>query len=141
MDSLRKSIPFILLALSLGMAVYQFVATLSVGELRNSSEEMVSKWEERIQSLREAIPADATQIGYIDDSALKNDPALFDANEFQLMQYSVAPAAMDLGMNHEWIIGNFNDDANLEAWLTEQIGTYELQGFGFGVYLIHDVEN
>jgi hypothetical protein len=141
MDSLRKSIPFILIVLSLGMAIYQFAVTFSAGEWRNSSEEMVSKWEERIQSLHEAIPADVTQIGYIDDSALKNDPALFDANEFQLMQYSVSPAAMESGMNHEWIIGNFNDDANLEAWLTEQIGAYELQGFGFGLYLIHDVEN
>jgi hypothetical protein len=141
MDSLRKSIPFVLTALSLGMAVYQFAATFIAGEWRNSSEEMVSKWEERIQPLYEAIPADVTQIGYVDDSALKNDPALFDANEFQLMQYSVAPAAMDSGMNHEWIIGNFNDDANLEAWLMEQIGAYELQGFGFGLYLIHDVEN
>ncbi|MBN8656646.1 MAG: hypothetical protein J0M11_13000 [Anaerolineae bacterium] len=141
MDSLRKSIPFVLISLSLGMAIYQFVITLSVGEWRNSSEEMVSKWEERIQSLHEAIPADVIQVGYVDDSALKNDPTLFDANEFQLMQYSVAPAAMDTGMKHEWIIGNFNDDENLETWLTEQIGAYELQGFGFGVYLIHDVEN
>lgn len=141
MTSLRKSIPFVLIALSLGMAIYQFATTFIAGEWRNSSEEMVSKWEERIQSLHDAIPADVIQVGYIDDSVLKNDPTLFDANEFQLMQYSVAPAAMDSGMNHEWIIGNFNDDVNLEAWLTEQIGAYELQGFGFGVYLIHDVES
>ena len=141
MTSLRKSIPFVLIALSLGMAIYQFATTFIAGEWRNSSEEMVSKWEERIQSLHEALPVGVTQVGYIDDSALKNDPTLFDANEFQLMQYSVAPAAMDSGMNHEWIIGNFNDDANLETWLTDQIGAYELQGFGFGVYLIHDVEN
>ena len=141
MTSLRKSIPFVLIALSLGMAIYQFATTFIAGEWRNSSEEMVSKWEERIQSLHEALPADVIQVGYIDDSVLNNDPALFDANEFQLMQYSVAPAAMDSGMNHEWIIGNFNDDANLKTWLTDQIGAYELQGFGFGVYLIHDVEN
>lgn len=141
MTSLRKSIPFVLIALSLGMAIYQFATTFIAGEWRNSSEEMVSKWEERIQSLHEALPADVIQVGYIDDSVLKNDPALFDANEFQLMQYSVAPAAMDSGMNHEWIIGNFNDDTNLETWLTDQIGAYELQSFGFGVYLIHDVEN
>lgn len=102
---------------------------------------MVSKWEERIQPLREALPDGVAQVGYVDDAALRGDSSLLDVNEFQLMQYSVAPAAMDLGMNHEWIIGNFNDDENLEAWLTEQIGAYELQGFGFGVYLIHDVKN
>ncbi len=141
MTSLRKSIPFILIALLLGMAIYQFAATFIAGEWRNSSEEMVSKWEERIQPLYEALPVGVTQVGYIDDSALNNDPTLFDADEFQLMQYSVAPVAIDSERRHEWIIGNFNDDANLETWLTEQIGAYELQGFGFGLYLIHDVEN
>jgi hypothetical protein len=141
MTSLRKSIPFVLIALSLGMAIYQFAATLSAGEWRNSSDEMVTKWEDHVQALREALPSSVSQVGYVDDAALRGDATLFDANEFQLMQYSVAPAAMDSGMNHEWIIGNFNDDANLEAWLMEQIGAYELQDFGFGLYLIHDVEN
>lgn len=141
MTSLRKSILFILIALSLGMAIYQFAATFVAGEWKNSSEEMVSKWEERIQPLYEALPVGVTQVGYIDDSALNNDSTLFDADEFQLMQYSVAPVAIDSERRHEWMIGNFNDDANLETWLTEQIGAYELQGFGFGLYLIHDVEN
>lgn len=141
MTFLRKSIPFVLAAISLAMAIHQFAMNFSAGEWRNTSEEMVSKWEERIQVLREALPADVTQVGYIDDAAIIEDPALFDANEFQLMQYSVAPVAIDSEMKHEWIIGNFNDDKNLEAWLTEQLGVYELQGFGFGLYLIHDVEN
>ena len=141
MTLLRKLIPFVLVAMSLAMAIYQFAVSFSAGEWRNSSDEMVSKWEERIQSLCEALPVDVTQVGYIDDAAISDDPALFDANEFQLMQYSVAPVAIDSEKRHEWTIGNFNDDANLETWLTEQIGAYELQGFGFGLYLIHDVEN
>ncbi|MFN8432377.1 MAG: hypothetical protein U0V18_00040 [Anaerolineales bacterium] len=141
MISLRKLVPFVLVAMSLAMAIYQFAVSFSAGEWRNSSDEMVSKWEERIQSLCEALPVDVTQVGYIDDAAISDDPALFDANEFQLMQYSVAPVAIDSEKRHEWTIGNFNDDANLETWLTEQIGAYELQGFGFGLYLIHDVEN
>ena len=141
MTFLRKSTPFVLVALSLAMAIYQFAMNFSAGEWRNPSEEMISKWEERIQSLREALPADVTQVGYIDDAAISEYPTLFDANEFQLMQYSVAPVAIDSEMQHEWNIGNFNDDKNLEAWLTEQMGAYELQGFGFGLYLIHDVGN
>ena len=141
MTFLRKSVPFVLVAMLLAMAIYQFAVSFSAGEWRNSSDEMVSKWEERIQSLCEALPVDVTQVGYIDDAAISDDPALFDANEFQLMQYSVAPVAIDSEKRHEWTIGNFNDDANLETWLTEQIGAYELQGFGFGLYLIHDVEN
>lgn len=141
MTLLRKLIPFVLVAMSLAMAIYQFALSFSGGEWRNSSEEIVSKWEDRIQSLREALPADVKQVGYIDDAVISEDPALFDANEFQLMQYSVAPVAIDSEERHEWMIGNFNDDKNLEAWLTEQLGAYELQGFGFGLYLIHDVEN
>ena len=141
MTLLRKSVPFALVVLSLGMALYQFIETFSAGEWRNSSEEMVSKWESRIQVLREALPADVTQVGYVDDAALNGDASLLDVNEFQLMQYSVAPIAIDSGLKHEWIIGNFNEDGNLEPWLAGQIGEYELQGFGFGLYLIHDLEN
>ena len=141
MTVLRKSVPFALVVLSLGMAIYQFAVTFSSGEWRNSSEEMVSKWEDRIQVLREALPADVTQVGYVDDAALSGDSSLLDVDEFQLMQYSVAPVAIDSGLNHEWIIGNFNEDSNLEPWLAVQLGVYELQGFGFGLYLIHDVEN
>ncbi len=141
MTFLRKSVPVALVVLSLGMAIYQFIETFSAGEWRNSSEEMVSKWESRIQVLREALPADVTQVGYVDDAALNGDASLLDVNEFQLMQYSVAPVAIDSGLKHEWIIGNFNEDSKLEPWLAGQIGEYELQGFGFGLYLIHDVEN
>ena len=141
MPIIRKYTPLVLAILCLVIAGYHFALTTSSGEWRNSSDEMVSKWEERIQVLGEALPAGVTQVGYIDDAAISEDPALFDANEFQLMQYSVAPVAIDSKMKHEWIIGNLNDDKNLEAWLTEQLGAYELQGFGFGLYLIHDVEN
>lgn len=102
---------------------------------------MVSKWEERIQVLREALPKDVTQVGYIDDAALTGDSSLLDVNEFQLMQYSVAPVAINSGINHKWVIGNFNNDENLEPWLDTQLGEYELEGFGFGLYLIHNVEN
>jgi hypothetical protein len=141
MPIIRKYTPLVLAILSLAFSGYEFTQTFFSGEWRNPSEEMVSKWEDRVQALREALPAGVSQVGYVDAAAIGENPALFDANEFQLMQYSVAPVAIDSGMNHEWIIGNFNDDENLEAWLTEQIGVYELQGFGFGLYLIHDVEN
>jgi len=123
------------------MAVYQFTSTLSAGEWKKPSEEMVSKWEDRLQALREALPNGVSQVGYVDDAALSGDPASFDASEFQLMQYSVAPVAIDSRLNHEWIIGNFNEDEGLDAWLAVHLGAYELQKFGFGLYLIHDVEN
>ncbi len=138
---LRRSAPIVLVVLSLVVSMYRFAVNFSAGEWRNSSEEMVAKWEERVQVLKEALPKDVIRVGYVDDAALRGDESLLDVDEFQLMQYSVAPVAMDLGLDHEWIIGNFNDDENLEPWLVGQLGAYEIKGFGFGLYLIHDVEN
>jgi len=141
MTNIRKFMPLILAVLSLAFAAYQVALTIASGEWRNPSDEMVSKWEDRLQALREALPSGQTQVGYVDDAALSGDPSQLDGNEFQLMQYSLAPVALQNGLEQEWIIGNFRSDENLEAWLTEQLGAYELQGFGFGLYLIHDVEN
>lgn len=138
---IRKYTPLALAILFLAFAGYQLAWTFSSSEWRNSSDEMVSKWEERLHALREALPSGVSQVGYVDDSFLVGDLSQLDVNEFQLMQYSVAPVAIQAGVDYEWIIGNFNDDENLEAWLSEQLGVYELQGFGFGLYLIHDVEN
>ena len=138
---IRKYTPLVLAILFLAFAGYQLAWTFSSSEWRNSSDEMVSKWEERLHALREALPSGVSQVGYVDDSFLVGDLSQLDVNEFQLMQYSVAPVAIQAGVDYEWIIGNFNDDENLEAWLSEQLGVYELQGFGFGLYLIHDVEN
>jgi len=141
MKIIRKYMSLILAVLSLAFASYHFALTFSSGEWRNSSDELVSKWEDRLQVLREALPSGVSQVGYVDGAALSDDPSQLDVNEFQLMQYSVAPVAIQSGTGHEWIIGNFRDDENLGVWLTETLGMYELEGFGFGLYLIHDVEN
>ena len=141
MTRIRKSIPLTLAVLSLALAGYQFALTFSSAGWRNSSEEMVSKWEEHVQALREALPADVSQVGYVDDAALSGDASQLDVDEFQLMQYSVAPVAIQAGIGHEWLIGNFRDDENLETWLAGELGAFELQEFGFGLYLIHDVED
>jgi hypothetical protein len=141
MKSIRSYVPLTLALVSLVFAAYQFALTFSSGEWRNSSDEMVSKWEDRLQALREALPPGVSQVGYVDDAALLGDASSLDVNEFQLMQYSVAPVALQLGVKQEWIIGNFNEDEGLETWLNEKIGQHETQGFGFGLYLIHDLEN
>ena len=141
MKLIRKSTPFFLAVLSLALAIYQFAKTYSSGEWRDSSNEMVTKWEDHVRALREALPSGVGQIGYADDSTVSGDPALFDANEFYLMQYSLAPAVLKIGIEQEWIVGNFNDDANLEAWLAETFGTRKTQNFGFGLYLIHDLDD
>ena len=141
MQSVRRSVPFALAIFFLVFSAYRFMADLSTGEWRNSSDEMVTKWEDHVQALREALPSGVTQIGYMDASTVNGDSASFDVNEFQLMQYSVAPVTLDNRLDDEWILGNFGKDTDFESWLTGNIGAHEVQGFGFGLYLIHDLEN
>ena len=141
MRFIRKSTPFLLAVLSLVLAVYQFSKTYSSGEWRNPSNKMVTKWEEHARALREALPSGVDQFGYADDSMVSGDQALFDLNEFFLMQYSLAPAVLQIGTEQEWIIGNFNNDAGLETWLDETIGAHETQSFGFGLHLIQDLDD
>ena len=141
MTIIRKHTPLILAILSLALAGYQFALTVSSGAWRNPSNEMVTKWEDHVQALRDALPSGLTEIGYMDDSTISGDISAFDVNEFQLMQYSVAPVALQAGIEHEWVIGNVNNANDLEPWLTEQMGAHEVQSFGFGLYLIRDVEN
>lgn len=141
MQTFRRTTPLLLTVLFLAFSAYQLALTLSSGAWKNPSDEMVTKWEDHVQALRDAIPSDVTQVGYVDDAALSGDASRMDVNEFQLMQYSIAPVALDNGIGHPWIIGNFDNDSDLETWLTDTIGVHEVQNFGFGLYLIHDLEN
>ncbi|MCQ3937419.1 MAG: hypothetical protein DPW18_10290 [Chloroflexi bacterium] len=134
-------IPLAFAVLFTVFAARHFALTYSSGEWKNPSDEMVTKWEDHVRALREALPRDVNQAGYVDDSIVSGNPKSLDGNEFQLMQYSVAPVALEIGIGQEWIIGNFADDVDFRSWLDEQIGAHEVQGFGFGLYLIHDLED
>lgn len=99
--------------------------------------EMVTRWEDRIQPLRDALPPGLDRAGYVDKSIILERPIEFDLEEFLLMQYSVAPVVLHSGINEEWIICNVESGINLQGWLDANISEYEIQGFGFGLYLIH----
>lgn len=139
MNRIRTYAPMGLAILSLVAAAYYLYDSLNSKsyDMRN---EMVSRWDERIQPLREALPADLHQVGYVDNSLILDDRSAFDVEEYFLMQYSVAPVAMQLGIEHEWIIGNFDKDSGYQSWLDAQIGTYEIQYFGFDLYLIRRLD-
>ena len=141
MSLIRRFAPLFLAALFLVFGIYHFALTYSSGEWKNPSAEMVSKWEDHVRALREAIPSGVHVAGYVDDSFLSGNPSKLDVNEFQLMQYSLAPVAIQYGTDYEWTIGNFSDDEVLEARLAGVLGAYDLREFGFGLYLIHDLEN
>lgn len=132
--------PFILAIVCLTMGAHQISQSLADG-LPDPAENMVARWDERLQPLRRALPAGIRQIGYLDSSMIRGSPEDFDGEEFFLMQYSVAPIALELGARQPWIIGNFDRDTQFHEWLEERIGNYRAQSFGFGLYLIQKAED
>ena len=137
MRILRSFAPLTLAVAAIVLAVFQFAQVYNLAEWRNPSEEMVSKWEGHVQALRDAIPSDVYQAGYVDKSMLGGGVEVLDVNEFQLMQYSVAPVLLKVGAEEPWIIGNFDNDTDFQPWLDSLEGRYDVQSFGFGLYLIH----
>lgn len=139
MKQIKKLAPIALLLLSvfiIGIRAYRNITNFKTINLSDD----VMKWEPRIQPLRDSLPKDIDQIGYLDQSFIIKDIAPFDHEEFYLMQYSIAPVALEIGFEQPWIIGNFDDDADLQSWLDENIGWYEIRSFGFGLYLIHKLD-
>ncbi len=101
---------------------------------------MVAQWDARLQPLRDALPSGLDRVGYLDKAIILDRLELFDGEEFFLMQYSVAPIALEIGIRQPWIIANFDRDTDFQGWLDERIERYEIQSFGFGLYLIHRLE-
>ena len=91
-----------------------------------------AKWEERMQPVREALPPSVREVGYISDPDMTAK-----VQEYSLTRYALAPVVVRMGIEHEWIIGNFTQPG-FEDVLKEQIHTeYTVQKFGAGIYLIH----
>ncbi len=102
--------------------------------------EMVSRWDQRLEPLRDALPQNVHQVGYVYTSMIVGDNTTFDIEEFFLTQYSIAPVVMQLGLEQEWIIGNFDKNSGYQQWLEARIAKYDIQYFGFDLYLIHRLD-
>lgn len=139
MKRIKKIAPIILFIISISMIGVRIYDAIPKSQGINFSDD-VMKWEPKIQSLRNSLPDDVHHVGYVDQSIITKSPKIFDIEEMLLMQYSIAPVALEIGFEKKWIIGNFSDDTNLKAWLDEHIVKYETQDFGFGLYLIHKLE-
>lgn len=137
MKHIRSAAPLILAVLAILIAAFQIFQSRNDRIWNGPQVEMVTRWEDRIQPLRDALPPGLNRAGYIDKSIILERPSEFDLEEFLLMQYSVAPVVLHAGIDEEWIIGNVESGINLQGWLDANISEYEIQGFGFGLYLIH----
>lgn len=101
----------------------------------------VAAWESRLQPLKHALPADVRVVGYISDLDLLENPSqsevFTEIDELPLTQYSLAPLLVRPGLDEEWLIGNFTRP-EMKTYLDAQLPAgYEIQSFGFGIYLIH----
>lgn len=123
--------------LAAGYQAFQFI---SAGNWGKPQAEMITQWDTRLQPLRDALPAGLDQVGYLDKSVILGRHELFDGEEFFMMQYSVAPVALEVGIRQTWIIGNFDRHTDFQGWLDERIERYEIQNFGFGLYLIQRLD-
>lgn len=143
MKKIRSYAPVILAALSICMAGYKIFEDLLERSWADPSSQMIPTWDERIQPLRDFLPSEVVIAGYLEKSMVTGQVDIFadfDGEEFFLMQYSMAPVALDLGIEQSWIVGNFDNDTNFQPWLDENLGNYEIQNFGYSLYLIHKLE-
>jgi len=138
MRNLRVAAIFIFVTFSLFVAVRNGVQVRAKWIAETTSTDTVSKWEERVRPVLKHIPDDVHVIGYIADWDLPGiDYNLIDQeNEYTFTQYALAPRAVQPGLEHEWIIGNFTNK-DFRIWLDQNLSDYEIIELGFGIYLIH----
>ena len=139
MKAIRKFTPLTLALLCIALAVYQVGRTVISRNWSDPAGKAVSQWDERIQSLRQFLPPDVTRVGYLDNSVM-DKKLLADVDEFFLMQYSMAPVILQVGAEQPWIIGNFAKDTKFRPWLNVRMKHYEVQSFGGGIYIIHNLD-
>ena len=138
MRNLRVATIFILVTFSIFVALRNGAQVRAKWIAETPSIDTVSKWEERIKPVLKHLPDDVSVIGYIADWDLPDMEynVIDQENEYTFTQYALAPRAVQPGLEHEWIIGNFTNK-DFRAWLDQNLFSYEITEFGFGIYLIH----
>jgi hypothetical protein len=139
--TIRRASVILLIATSLSLSVYNLFRLMQNWDSHVGEKNEVSIWENRLHSIKEALPADINYVGYVAEWDLPDGQyGLTDQmNEFQLTKYTLAPAIVRRGIDYPWIIGNFST-RKFRPWLQGKIGNYEIKEIGGGIYLIHRVQ-
>jgi hypothetical protein len=127
-----------LVLISLFVAFKTTSAAVTAWDSDQPASNSVDKWEKRMQPVRDHLPGDVTLVGYMADWDIPGSgyiPIDQDA-EYVLTQYALAPIMVKPGLDQEWIVGNFLSPG-FESWLDRSLPSYDIQSFGFGIYLIH----
>jgi hypothetical protein len=138
MQNFRVAAIILLVTFSLFVAIKNGMGARDKQMVGGEAIDSVSKWEQRVKPVLDHLPEDVTVIGYTADWDLPNvQYNLIDQeNEYTFTQYALAPRAVQPGLDHEWIIGNFTNK-DFRTWLDENLPSYEIIEIGFGIYLIH----
>ena len=125
----------------IGLITFSLFVTINNGIAARgnpSSGDSVSKWEKRVKPVLDRVPGNKKVLGYVADWDIPNaEYEIIDQEtEYTLTQYALAPRAVQPGLDHEWIIGNFTKPG-FEDWLNQNLPSYEISELGFGIYLIH----
>jgi hypothetical protein len=90
----------------------------------------VSRWESRLALLKAKIPPGVNRVGYVSED--------HQYNEYNLTQYAIIPLVLERGQGPEWIIANDSGSGrNVRRLLNGDTLGYDIENFGFGLYLIH----
>jgi len=136
MHKIRRALALLIAVASLASALTNLAQIIA-----HPQSDEVSAWEERLQPLREAIPSEVRNAGYLDDSDIPGGGQKFDTDEFHLAQYSLAPVLLSRDPTQAWLVGNFAAATEVSPSLEKLLGKHEIQNFGFGWYLIHNLAN
>lgn len=138
MRNLRAAAIFLFVIFGLSVALRNGLGVRAKWNAEAESIDSVSKWEERVKPVLKHLPRDVTVVGYTADWDLPDVKynVIDQENEYTFTQYALAPRAVQPGLDHEWIIGNFTNK-DFRIWLDQHISSYEIIEFGFGIYLIH----
>ena len=138
MRNLRAAAIFLFVIFGLSVALRNGLGVRAKWNAEAESIDSVSKWEERVKPVLNHLPSDLTVVGYTADWDLPDVKynVIDQENEYTFTQYALAPRAVQPGLDHEWIIGNFTNK-DFRIWLDQHMSSYEIIELGFGIYLIH----
>ncbi len=104
-----------------------------------AAQDSVTGWEQRVSRIR--LPANVgNEVGYLADWDIDPgyDPIGQD-EEYVLTQYALAPLIVKRGDANEWIVANLTRPG-ADDWLRERFRNAKIHYYGWGIYLIHKLE-
>ena len=141
-DATRKQWAVVVLALFSLSSSFMLLRTSLQSSRPPNTPDSISSVETRFKELKTALPPNGI-IGYIGDQQVTNeldwhDPRNEEAwRESRRVQYALSPVLIDLGSDHQIVVGNFRDQSAVRDNLANS-HLVVLREFGDGVLLLNN---